>query len=314
MSFDLRISSKNRPVIVILGPTGVGKTGAAIRLAQSLGTEIISADSMQIYRHMDIGTAKPSQAELSLVRHHMIDILEPSETFSAGRYVETVVPVIERLLSQEKVPVIVGGTGLYIRAMTRGIFSGPAADWGLRDELLAGEEEQPGSLYARLSGLDPAAAARIRPADTRRIIRAIEVCLTAGAGISELQETGTRPLNYSFIKIGLTRQRTELYRLIEERVDKMFTAGLVEEVRHLPGLEPGKTALQAIGYKEVIAHLRGEYSLDEAIRLIKKRSKNYAKRQFTWFRRESGILWADVTGRYGPEDLGRAIEIFLKMD
>jgi len=301
-----------KKVIILLGPTGVGKTEASLLLAQSLNTEIISADSMQIYRHMDIGTAKPTKEEMSQVKHHMIDVVEPSESFSTGHYIERVIPLIEGLHRQGKIPVIVGGTGLYIKAMTRGLFTGPAADWHLREGLLSMEEEKKGSLYASLLKRDPSAAARIMENDTRRIVRALEVCLKAGTGITQLQESLTRPLPYDFVRIGITRERRELYGLIEKRVDSMLTAGLVGEVRNLLLRNPGKTALQAIGYKEIAAHLRGECSLEEGVRLIKKRSRNYAKRQIAWFKREVGIQWVDVTGQFTGEEIFKAIAIFIE--
>jgi tRNA dimethylallyltransferase len=301
-----------KKVIVILGPTGVGKTGASVLLARSLHTEIISADSMQVYRHMDIGTAKPSKEEMRRVKHHMIDIVEPSEYFSAGSYIDQVVPIIEGLHGRGRIPVVVGGTGLYIKAMTRGIFSGPPADWKLREELLSMEEKDAGSLYRYLRELDPEAASRVMQRDIRRIVRSLEVCLKTKTGIGELQKKLTRPLPYEFIRIGLTRERKELYKLIDERVDSMLSAGLLNEVMTLLRLNPGKTAMQAIGYKEMEAHLKGEYSPDEAVRLIKKRTRNYAKRQFTWFRQESGIAWADVTGLFTAEEIHKTIAILLE--
>ena len=206
-------------VIILLGPTGVGKTGVSILLAKELNTEIISADSMQIYRHMDIGTAKPSHEERSIVKHHMIDIVDPWESYSTGKYIAAVVPIIEGLHRKGKIPIVVGGTGLYIKAMTRGIFSGPSADWTLREDLLSMEKEERGSLYNYLKELDPEAAGKITPNDTRRIIRALEVCLKSNTSMSEMQKKLTQPLPYEFIKIGLTSDRKELYRLIEERVD-----------------------------------------------------------------------------------------------
>ncbi len=299
-------------VIILLGPTGVGKTGASILLAKSLDTEIISADSMQIYRHMNIGTAKPSRKEMAGVKHHMINIVAPSETFSAGKYIEQVVPIIEGLHRRGKIPLVVGGTGLYIKAMTRGLFSGPSADWSLREELLLMEERSIGSLYRYLQKLDPDAASKIMKTDTRRIVRALEICLKSGTGISELRKNLTLPLPYEFIRIGLTRERKELYGLIEKRVDSMFSGRLADEVKNLLSMNPGKTALQAIGYKEIISHLRGEYSMDEAVRLIKKRTRNYAKRQFTWFRREEGVQWLDITGLFFDGEIHEAIEIFLE--
>lgn len=301
-----------KKVIILLGPTGVGKTGASILLAKDLNTEIISADSMQIYRHMDIGTAKPTAQEMAKIRHHMIDLIEPSEEFSVGRYIEMVVPIIEDLLKKGKTPLIVGGTGLYIRAMTRGLFKGPSADWSLRKRLLTIEEKERGSLYSYLRELDPEAAERVMPSDIRRIIRAIEVCLKTKRGISDLQKRFTEPLPYNFILIGLKRERKELYRLIEERVDRMVSSGLIEEVKKILLMNPGKTALQAIGYKEIISFLKGDLTFEEAIRLIKKRTKSYAKRQFTWFRKDKDIEWIDVTGLFTPQEIYEAIANSLR--
>ncbi len=305
---------EGKPVIIILGPTGVGKTETSVFLAESIGTEIISADSMQIYRHMDIGTAKPTRGDTGKVRHHMIDIVEPSDYFSAGRYIEMVRPLIEGLHRRGKIPLIVGGTGLYIRAMTRGLFSGPSADWGLRDKLLSMEQGAPGSLFDYLKTLDPDAAERIMAGDKRRIIRAIEVCLRINKGISELQRSLTMPLPYRFIKIGLMKERGELYRSIERRVDRMMSRGFVDEVTRLSDLPLGKTARQAIGYKEIADFLKGDIPLDAAVSLIKKRTKNYAKRQFTWFSKEPGVTWIDVTGLSSPGEVCRAIAIMLRID
>lgn len=298
-------------VIILLGPTCVGKTEVSISLAKILNTEIISADSMQIYRHMDIGTAKPDKNQLSEIKHHMIDIVNPWETFSAGKYIKTVVPIIENLHSENKIPVVVGGTGLYIKAMTRGIFSGPSADWSIRESLLEIEKQHSGFLYNYLKELDPEAALKITKNDTRRIVRAIEVFLKSRMKISEVQKSMTYPLPYDFIKIGLTRNRKELYQLIEKRVDNMIEKGLIEEVKRLVSMIdnflkelslsenkvfPPCPSLQALGYKEIIMYLKGEISFDEAVRLIKRNTKRYAKRQFTWFKKEENISWIDVTG------------------
>ncbi len=299
-----------KTVIVLLGPTGVGKTGASIALAQRLGTEIISADSMQIYRGMDIGTAKLTPEERHLVRHHMIDIISPSEPFSAGQYLERVRPVIDALHAQGKTPVVVGGTGLYIRAMTRGLFAGPAADERLRDELIAMEEQAPGTLRNMLERADPEAAVVIAPNDLRRTIRALEVSRSSNEPISRLQRERTEPLPYRFIKIGLTRDRKELYQMINSRVDVMVEAGLIDEVRRLLEDAPGKIPLQAIGYKEIARFLRGELSREEAIRLVKRHSRHYARRQFIWFRKEADIAWLDITGVFdGGEICGRMLPL-----
>lgn len=289
-------------VIILLGPTGVGKTGISILLAKALNTEIISADSMQIYKHMDIGTAKPSSEERNMIKHHMIDIVEPWESFSVGKYISMVKPIIETLHEKRKIPIIVGGTGLYIKAMTRGLFSGPSADWGLREKLLSLEREEKGFLFNYLKELDPEVAERISPTDTRRIIRALEVCLKSDINLSEMQKKFTKPLPYDFIKIGLKRERKELYKLIENRVDKMIASGLLEEVKNLLTINPDRTPLQAIGYKEMILYLEGKITFQEAVNLIKKATKRFAKRQFTWFKKEEGIHWVDLTKIHDVEE------------
>jgi tRNA dimethylallyltransferase len=307
-------------VIVLLGPTAVGKTAVSLLMAKALDTEIISADSMQVYRHMDIGTAKPSDEERRLVKHHMIDCVEPWEYFSTGAYINAVRGTIDDLHRRGRVPLVVGGTGLYIRAMTRGIFDGPSADWGLRNELIRLQESQGQDLYARLSALDPRAAARIMPTDRRRIVRALEVCLTGTKTMSEFHRSLTRPLPYEFVKVGLTRDRRELYARIEQRIDAMLAAGLRDEVkvvcrmvqahrepRHVGALP----SMQAIGYKELVRHSEGDLTLDEAVMLIKKRSRTYARRQYTWFRKEVGICWADVTGLHDPHDMFARVEALI---
>ncbi len=304
--------SNMKKVIILLGPTGVGKTGASILLARALDTEIISSDSMQIYRGMDIGTAKPAKEERALIIHHMIDIVPPSEPYSAGQYIKTVVPIIERIHKSGKIPLIVGGTGLYIKAITRGLFSGPSADWTLREELLSAEEEERGSLYSYLLEIDPDTAKKIEENDTRRIVRAIEVCLKGREKMSSLQIKLTRPLPYEFIKIGLTRDRKELYGIIENRVDKMVMEGLIEEVKAVLSIHPDKTPMQAIGYKEFAMHLNGESTEEEAVNLVKRNTKRYAKRQFTWFRNEEGVEWIDITGISGSVDIFNAIKAVLE--
>ncbi len=287
-------------MIIVLGPTCSGKTAAAIELALALGTEIISADSMQVYRGMDIGTAKPSKEELESVPHHLINIIDPFEEFSAGRFVEEALPVIKRLHGEGKIPVITGGTGLYIRALTRGLFSAPPADAQLREKLLAMENERKGSLYEMLLKEDPGAAQAISPGDARRIIRGLEVSIKTGTAISALQKNLTAPMPFEFIKIGLQRDRAELYNHINRRVDWMMQAGLLDEVKMIigsgQGVELSKTAMQAIGYKELGEFLNGVCTLEEAVPLIKRNTRRYAKRQTTWFKKEEDVLWVDVTG------------------
>ena len=291
----------NKPAIIILGPTGSGKSGAAILLALELGTEIISADSMQLYRLMDIGTAKPSKKELSLVRHHLIDAIAPDGQWSAGSFAREASRIMDRLSSEGKIPVIAGGTGLYIKTLTRGLMSAPEADESFRAELLNNRE----GLYEVLKSLDPETASLLAPADTRRIIRALEVRLKTRKPVSKLKRENTAPLPYDFIKIGLLRDRSELYSLIDERTSRMLADGLVEEVKKVLGLPspPSKTAMQAIGYKEIEGFLKGMYPYEEAVRLIKRNTRRYAKRQFTWFKKEEDVCWVDVTGLRTPEDI-----------
>jgi tRNA dimethylallyltransferase len=309
-----------KKVIILLGPTGVGKTALSLLIAKALDTDIISADSMQVYRHMDIGTAKPSAEERRLVTHHMIDCVEPWDYFSAGAYIAAVRGIIESLHRRGKVPLVVGGTGLYIRAMTRGIFEGPSADWALRNELIRLQESEGHDLYGRLAALDPAAAGRIMPTDRRRIVRALEVCLTGTKTLSEFHGSSTRPLPYDFVKVGLTRDRSELYAMIEQRIDAMLARGLCDEVRRVhrmiaahgdEGAAGASPSLQAIGYKEIVRHFSGDLTLQEAVMQIKKRSRNYARRQYIWFRKEEGIHWVDITGLHDPREIFPQVEALI---
>lgn len=305
-----------KKIIALLGPTGVGKTEVSILLAKELNTEIISSDSMQVYRYMDIGTAKPTIAQRKMVKHHMIDVANPWELYSTGEYIKQVEQIIGNLHALNKIPLIVGGTGLYLKAMTRGIFEGPSANWQIRTNLMNNELETPGCLYNTLKNIDPASADKIMPNDLRRIIRALEVYYIERKPISEIQKSLTKPFLCDFIKVGLTRDREELYRLIEERVDKMMANGLVKEVSKVISMISEHTdinttnhlpAMQAIGYKELSLYLTEFISLDEAISLIKKRTRNYAKRQFIWFKKEEDVNWIDITGIYEPQGIFKKI-------
>lgn len=302
-----RLPRQNK-VIIILGPTCVGKTGLSILLAKHLKTEIISADSMLVYRHMDIGTAKPSDEELRAVPHHLINILEPSESFSAGLFREQAAGIIDTLHDRNKIPVIAGGTGLYIRALTKGLFEGPSADQIFRKKLREEERRKgKGYLYDHLAKADPEAASKIEPNDTRRVVRALEILSKDKRQLSVIQGLSTRPSGYDFIKIGLSRDRQELYQMIEKRVDRMMEDGLLSETKEFLKRKPARTALQALGYKELGLYLKGEVEMDEAVRLIKKRTKLYAKRQFTWFRKEPDIQWVDITGIMKAEDIAAQV-------
>lgn len=280
-------------MIFIVGPTGVGKTQLAIQLARRLHTEIISADSRQVYRLLDIGTAKPTLEEQRLVPHHLIDLVWPDQDFSVADYLACFRRVLKGFLAAHQIPLGVGGTGLYIRAITQGLFEGPGADWGLRQELEElHQKEGPLALHRRLKEVDPEAAQRIHPHDRRRIIRALEVYQLTNMPISRLQKEKTFPgLPLPFISFGLTRDRQELYERIERRVDLMLEMGLVEEVKGLleRGYSEELNALQAFGYRDLIAYLQGRQGLAEALEHFKQDSKRYAKRQLTWFGKETPV-------------------------
>lgn len=306
---------KNIPLIIILGPTAVGKSSCAFELAQKFGLEIINADSMQVYRGMDIGSAKPSQRERNLVPHHLIDIRNPDEEFSAAQFRKEAESILVALFKQGKQPLVVGGTGLYIRALTGGLFPAPPADRQLRDALRQKEESRgTWHLYRELEKVDPEAASRIHPNDTFRIIRALEVFHLTGTPISKQQHNHQFKDGFSnVLKIGLLRDRETIYRRIEERVDGMLSSGLVEEVRLLleKGYAPTTKPFLSLGYRQVVGYLQGRMSLEEAARLIKQNTKHYAKRQLTWFRKERDITWFGIPGE--SLKTGEAIRKFLKI-
>ncbi|MDT8896922.1 tRNA (adenosine(37)-N6)-dimethylallyltransferase MiaA [Thermanaerothrix sp. 4228-RoL] len=286
-----------RPLVVIVGPTAVGKTEISIQVAERLDAEIVSADSRLFYRGMDIGTAKPSSEERQRVIHHLIDVAEPDEVWSLALYQREAARIIEEIHQRGKLPLLVGGTGQYVRAIIEGWEIPPQApDHRLRETLERwakeiGAEE----LHRKLRLLDPAAAQAIDPRNIRRIIRALEVILGTGKRFSEQRRRGKVP--YSLLIVGLKRPRTELYKRIDERIEKMIHEGLVEEVKALlaKGYSPELPPLTAIGYHEIIRYLRGEITLDEAITLMKRRTRDFVRRQATWFREDDPrIHWLEV--------------------
>jgi tRNA dimethylallyltransferase len=287
----------NKPrIVVIVGPTASGKSARALELAGHFGAEIINADSMQVYRYMDIGTAKPSVEERRVVRHHLIDILYPDEEFSAALFREEAQRTIADVEARGKKVMVVGGTGLYIKALTSGLIKGGEVDPVIRSRLQS--EAQSGGrerLYERLQEVDPPTAAHLHPHDTYRIIRALEVYEHTGRPISTLRGRHRfKEGPYHVFKIGLQIERDELYRRIDARVDDMIKQGLKEEVERIleMGYTPSLRAMQSLGYKQMAAHLGGEYNLAEAVRLIKRDTKRYAKRQITWFKADQEIHWA----------------------
>ncbi len=292
-----------RPIIpVIVGPTAVGKSSLALALARRFGAEIVSADSRQIYRYMNIGTAKPTSAELAEIHHHFVDIVDPDETYDAGRYGLEARAVISGLLSQSRRIVVVGGSGLYVRSLTDGFFEGAMKDDAIRDAIRRRiEREGSVRVYETLKGLDPEAAARIHPNDARRIERALEVYQITGCPLSELQKSAPPKLDFEPLLVGLDCERSALYRRIEERVDRMIHDGLIEETEDLlrRGYSETLVSMESLGYREIIAYLKGQLARGRMIELFKQGSRNYAKRQWTWFRKDLRIKW--FSGQWEPE-------------
>ncbi len=284
------------PIIAIVGPTASGKTRLSVELAAHLGAEIISFDSMQIYRGMDIGTAKPTVEERRGIPHHMIDILDPREDFSVSRFVEEADGILQDILSRGKAVVLVGGTGLYIDSLMKGLEFAPFPQSGVREELTRIAQEQGIEvLMERLRAVDPESAERIHPSNQKRVIRALEVYLESGKTMTQHNlETQEKPPKYDPLWIGLDYvNREALYTRINRRVDLMLEQGLLEELKGLlaQGIPEYATSMQAIGYKELLSSIRGESTPEEAVDLLKQASRRYAKRQRTWFRRNPKVHW-----------------------
>lgn len=287
---------RGKKLIVVCGPTASGKTALSIGLAKAFSGEVVSADSMQIYRGMDIGTAKPTAAEMEGVPHHMLDVAEPGESYSVSRYAREAAACVDDILRRGKQPIVCGGTGLYIDGLLRGTeFQPCGVDLGLREALEAQwQQAGPAAMMARLAQADPESAARLHINDKRRILRALEVYLATGETITAHNlRTQTVPPRYAAVQLGLcTEPRAILYGRIDRRVDQMLDQGLAQEVRRLQ--QEGRlagTAAQAIGYKEMLDYLAGRVPLEQAAELIRQKSRNYAKRQLTWFRRKQEIRW-----------------------
>ncbi|MCX7942675.1 MAG: tRNA (adenosine(37)-N6)-dimethylallyltransferase MiaA [Dictyoglomaceae bacterium] len=285
------------PIVVILGPTGVGKTELSIKLAPLISGEIISVDSMQVYKEMDIGTAKPSKEEREKVPHHLIDIVPPDYPFTSAEFKERAEKAIYDIHNRGKIPILVGGTALYFKVLF-GDFSLPyiPPDYELRRKLYEVLKEKGEKiLYSKLKEVDPASSQKIHPHDHKRIIRALEVYIKTGKPISELAGKEKKD-NFLYTKIGLYLPKDIHLNILEERIEKMFERGLVEEVRNLwmKGIDENCVSMQGIGYKEILGYLKGKYSQEEAKRLIIKRTKLFVKRQFTWFKKDKEITWFNV--------------------
>lgn len=308
----------NKPkIIAIIGPTASGKSSLAIDLACRFHGEIVSADSVQVYRFLDIGTAKPTPGERRRVPHHLIDILNPDEDYSAALFREHADRIIAELDARKTPVFVVGGTGLYLKALVRGLFSGPGADPQLRRKFREAAEKKGSSfLHEELKRIDPHSAARIYPRDTLRIIRALEVFALTQRPISGFQEGHRFQENrYDILKIGLWVGREELYRRINLRVDRMMEEGWLEEVRAVlgRGYSPDSKPLRSLGYKEIISYLTGEAGIEETIDLVKKSTRRYAKRQLTWFKADPQVNWFPVDEE-NCELIGDSVEEFLSGD
>ncbi len=286
-------------LVILLGPTGAGKSGLAIELAEAFGGEILNADSMQVYRYMDIGTAKPTPEERQRIKHHLIDLVTPDQPFHAGFYRTLGRKTVDSLHRKGTPIFVVGGTGLYIKALTQGLFTSPKINSTVRERLKQ-EAGQKGKefVYQRLREVDPKAAARIHPQDLFRTIRALEVFESTGVQISFLQEQhrfGDRP--YLTLKIGLEMDRDKLYRRIEESVERMIERGFLQEVEGLleMGYGQGLKPMQGLGYKQMVKFLSNELGWDEAVSLMKRETRHYAKRQWTWFKADREACWRDTS-------------------
>ena len=301
-------------MLVICGPTGIGKTAAAIEIARRFNGQIVGADAMQVYRRMQIGTAKPSVEEQSLVRHHLVDVVEPDEPFDASRYCDMARQVVDELHAREVLPLVVGGTGLYIKALLYGVFRSAPPDPQVRRQLKAeAARNGPRDLHRRLEDVDPDAAGRIHPNDTFRIIRALETVAATGETITAHQDCHRfQDAPYRTFKIGLNMKRDALYERINTRVDAMLQAGFVEEVRSLleAGYRPELKSMQSLGYRHMVAFLQDRLQWEEAVRTMKRDHRRYAKRQLTWFRSDPDIIWSEPQQISG---LFPAIDAFLSI-
>jgi tRNA dimethylallyltransferase len=289
------------PIIALVGPTGTGKTDVAIELAKMIKGEIVSADSMQVYRYLDIGTAKATPQQRAEVPHHLIDVADPDEDYSVTRFQEDARRAIEDIRSRGKTPIVVGGTGFYVRAVLGGLCFPPVPPQGALRERLKQEAEEKGAefLHERLRQVDPLSAERIHPHNVKRVIRALEVYEVTGKplsshGIHRLDSPSK--IKYNAVVFGLTMQRERLYRRLDARVDAMLAAGFLDELRGLlqRGYDERLPPLQGLGYRQMFAYLRGEMEFEQAVMLWKRDTRRYAKRQWTWFRREADVRWVDV--------------------
>jgi len=309
----MTLEDASRPVVAVIGPTAAGKTALALHLADELAVEVVSADSRQVYRYMDIGTAKPTVQERMRVAHHLVDVANPDESFTLAQYQQAAYAAIDDVHRRQRLPLLVGGTGLYVKAVLEGLsIPHVEPDPSLREALLA-EARTRGYqiLHDRLRDLDPVAAERIDARNVRRVVRALEVCYLLKQPISRVQRAVPPP--YRVLRVGLTMPREQLYRRIDERVERMMAAGLLEETRWLVARGYGCSlpAMSGLGYRQMGMYLRGEVSLEEAVALIKRHTRRFVRQQANWFRADDpSIIWFDVS-RVAPKVVAAQIRTFL---
>jgi tRNA dimethylallyltransferase len=278
----------------VAGPTGSGKSELSLALAEAFGGEIVNCDSLQVYRYFDIGTAKLSPQERRTIPHHLLDVVDPDQLFTAGEYTRLARRAIAAIAARGRLPVVAGGTGCYLRALIHGLFEGPARNQELRGRLAARESRRPGSLHRLLTRFDSEAARRIHPNDLPKMTRAVEICLLTRRPVSDLFRQGRDTLQgYRTLKIGLLPERDVLYRRLDERCVRIFENGLVDEVKHILslGFPPESKPFESHGYKQALQLLNGELSPRDAVFYAQRNTRQYAKRQITWFRREPGLVW-----------------------
>lgn len=311
------------PVVAIVGPTAIGKSRIGIQVAKELQTEILTADSRQVFREMDVGTDKPSLVERQGVPHRLIDLVDPDQPFNTGDFRQAAIPEISRLHQAGKIPLVIGGTGLYIRTLLRGLCPGPPADWALRQQMTEDAKHHgPQYLYNQLQQVDPVLAQRLHPNDQPKILRALEVFALEGKPLSHIQaEHQFTDSSYPYLLIGLTMDRATLYERIDARVELEIDKGLVQETQYLlnRGYTRGLGSMKGLGYKQFSGYIAGEYSYEEAVRILKRDTRRFAKRQITWFAKEPGIQWlsidpSDIPDRAAALIIDRITRFFISLD
>lgn len=303
-------STPKKKVVAIVGPTAVGKSDVSLELAKNVDSEIISADSMQVYREIEVMTSKPKREARDGIPHHLIDSIGVDQSYSAADFSRQGRALIGEIHQRGRVPLIVGGSGLYLQALVDGIFPAAKANWQVRRRLYREAEEKGNdALYQRLEKIDPVRSAQLYPQDLRRIVRALEVWEVSGVIMSKLKERTEGISELYAVKIfGLLREREELYQRINARVDQMFDAGLLDEVKRLSALSMSRSASQVLGYKEVAGFLKERYDLAEAKRLLKRNTRHFAKRQLCWFKRDKRIIWIKISEGQGPGEIAAILE------